>query len=261
MLGVPATIPELQPPTVFHVGNFPVTNSFLMTVLIILLIIIFVVVLNKKIKNIPGTLQNIVEILYGGMLGLIDQITQSRKISERIFPLIASLFVYIGISNIIGLIPGLTSITFGDVELFRSPTSDFNTTFALATAMVLLVQWVSIKDWGLLGYLGKFVQIKEVWQGFRKGAGEGMIAVINFLIGLLDIISEIAKVVSLSMRLFGNIYAGEILMAIILGSLAYVLPAVWMGMNLFVGIIQALVFGSLVAAYYTLAKKPEENNE
>ena len=258
-LTIDATTPSLQPPVVFWVGEFPVTSSFLMIVLVTVLLVVFSVIIRRTLKMVPGKFQSSVEMLYEGMETLINQITRNKDVTDKIFPLIASLFVFVGISNIIGLVPGITSISWNGVDIFRSPTSDFNTTFALATAMVLLVQWVSIKDWGLLGYLGKFVQIKEVWQGFKKGIGEGAIAFINFLIGLLDIVSEIAKIVSLSMRLFGNIYAGEILAAIILGGLAYALPAVWMSMNIFVGIIQALVFGSLVAAYYTLAKRPGDN--
>ncbi len=258
-LTIDAATPSLQPPIVFWVGQFPVTSSFLMILLIVFLTGLVGIIISRSAKQIPGTFQSIVELLYEGMESLVNQITRSRKTTEKIFPLIAALFLFVGVSNLIGLIPGITSIQFDGVELFRSPTSDFNTTFALATAMVLLVQWISIRDWGLFGYIGKFVQIKEVVQGFRKSIGDGAIAFINFLIGLLDVISEIAKVVSLSMRLFGNIYAGEILAVIILGGLAYGLPAVWMGMNMFVGVIQALVFGALVAAYYTLAQRPEDD--
>ena len=127
--------------------------------------------------------------------------------------------------------------------------------------MMILVQIESVRDWGIFGYIGKYVQVKEVWKGFKKGTGEGMVAVVNFIIGLLDVISEIAKVVSLSVRLFGNIYAGEILMTILLGAFAYALPSVWLGMNIFVGVIQALVFGSLVAAYYVIAQRPKEDSE
>ena len=84
--------------------------------------------------------------------------------------------------------------------------------------------------------------------------------IINFLIGLLDIITEVARVISLSIRLFGNMFAGEMLTVIILGFVAYGLPVVWMSMSLLVGVIQAMVFGSLTAAYYMLAVQNIEEN-
>ena len=250
-------IPNIQPATIFSIGDFPISSSFLMINLITILLVIFLLWFNKVLKVTPDKVQTVVEMLLDGIMGLIDQITNKRSVSEKIFPMIATLFIFVGISNLIGLFPGLTSITIDGVALFRTPTTDFNTTFSIATALMLLVQIQSIIDWGLFGYIGRFIQIKGIWIGFRKGFGEGMISIINFLIGLLDIVSEIAKVVSLSVRLFGNIYAGEILMVIIMGAFAYGLPAVWLGMNLFTGIIQALVFGALIAAYYGTALKEE----
>ena len=84
------------------------------------------------------------------------------------------------------------------------------------------------------------------------------IALIDFFVGVLDIIGEVAKVISLSLRLFGNMFAGQVLALILLGALAYIVPSVWLAMNLFVGVLQALVFSALVAAYYMLAVKPDE---
>ncbi|MGB0757255.1 MAG: F0F1 ATP synthase subunit A [Patescibacteria group bacterium] len=254
---VPGTIPEIQPDTLFMIGNFPVTNALLMINLMTVVLVIFLIWFNRNLSIKPGKAQAVVEIFLEGILNLIDQITGKREVSEKIFPMIATLFIFVGVSNLIGLIPGFTSITVGDMPLFRTPTTDFNTTFALALAMMILVQLQSLIDWGIFGYIGRFIKVKEIITGFKEGFGAGAIAIIDFLIGLLDIISEIAKVVSLSVRLFGNIYAGEILMVIILGGLAYGLPAVWLGMNIFTGVIQALVFGALVAAYYGTAIKQE----
>jgi len=156
------------------------------------------------------------------------------------------------------LIPGLSAITYNGVSIFRTPTNDFNMTFSIALAMVILANIMSIRDFGLFGHIGKFVKIKEVVEGFRKSIGAGLLAIIDFFIGLLDIVSEFAKVISLSLRLFGNMYAGEVLAAIFLGALAILIPAPWTAMNLLVGILQAMVFGSLTAAYITLAIATQE---
>ncbi len=254
---VAGEIPNIQPETIFMIGNFPVTNSFLMINLITVLLVIFFVCFYIILKIKPQAMQTVIEMFLDSIMRLIDQITGKRSVSEKIFPMITSLFIFVGIANLIGLIPGLTSITVNGFSIFRTPTTDFNTTFSIALVMIVLIQIQSIIDWGIFGYIGRFIQVRGIIEGFKKGLGEGMIAIINFLIGLLDIISEIAKVVSLSVRLFGNIYAGEILMVIILGAFAYALPAVWLGMNLFTGIIQALVFGALTAAYYGTALKEE----
>jgi len=200
-------------------------------------------------------LQAICEMLYEGMHALILQLTDSKKVTAKIFPLTAALFIFIGISNTISFIPGFGSILWDEVSIFRTPTSDFNTTFGLAVSMILLIQIQSLRDWGFFGYIGRFVQIKEVIQGFRKGIGEGMLSIIHFLIGLLDVVSELAKIISLSVRLFGNLFAGEMMAVLVMGAFAYGLPAVWSGVSLFTGAVQAIVFGSLVSVYYTLAMK------
>jgi F-type H+-transporting ATPase subunit a len=192
---------------------------------------------------------------------LIQQITASEKHAKRVFPIIGAMLVYLTIANLIGLIPGLSEFTYNGTPVFRSPTADFNTTFGLAFGAILVLQFVSIKDYGLFGHIGKFFKFKEVYQGFRKGVSAGFVALIDFFVGVLDIIGELAKIISLALRLFGNMYAGNVLMVIIMGALAYVLPAVWLGMNIFVGILQAMVFSALVAAYYMLAIKPEDEEE
>ena len=123
--------------------------------------------------------------------------------------------------------------------------------------MILLIQLASIRDYGIFGYLGKFFQFKQVWVAFRKSIKDGMLAIIEFMIGLLDIVSEIAKVVSLSLRLFGNMYAGQVLATVILAGFAYGLPAIWMSLSVLSAVVQTLVFALLVTAYYSISVKGE----
>jgi len=251
-------ITNINPETVFMVGNFKITNTTLLSVFITILLLSFCFIIIRKIKVKPNKTQTTIEIIYEGMAGFITQITNSKKHTERIYPLIATIFVYIGISNLISLVPGLTAIQINSTPLFRSPTTDFNTTFGLALGAIFLLQIVSIIDWGFLNHLGKFFKFKEVYLGFRKGIKDGLMSIIDFVIGLMDIIGEIAKVVSLSLRLFGNMYAGEVLATLILSAFAFVLPITWSAMSILSGVVQALVFGSLITAYYMLAIKPEE---
>jgi len=260
-IGIVRDIPSLEPDVVFSIAGFPIASSTLMILLITLIVALLSGIAIRRFAVKPGKFQTAIELLYEQVVGLVDQITQSRKHSERIFPIIGAMLVYLTIANLIGVIPGLTEITYEGSPIFRSPTADFNTTFGLAFAAVLVLQFVSIKDYGVLGHLGKFIKLKEVYQGFKKGISSGLVSLIDFFVGLLDIIGEIAKIVSLALRLFGNMYAGNVLMVIIFGAISVVLPAVWLGMNIFVGVLQAMVFSALVAAYYMLAVKPEAEEE
>lgn len=251
-------ISSVNPETIFSIGSFRISNTTLLSLLILFALIGFCFFSVRKFKLRPNKTQTLVEFLVEQMIGLISQITGSKKHAEIIFPLVASMFVYIGISNLISIVPGLTSITIDGKALFRSPTADFNTTFGLALGSIVLLNFISLRDYGFFGYIGKFFKFKDIVLGFKKGIMDGFMAIIDFGIGLLDIVGEIAKIVSLSLRLFGNMYAGEVLATLILGAFAYVLPLTWTAMSLLSGVIQALVFGSLVTAYYMLAIKPED---
>ncbi|MDP3955654.1 MAG: F0F1 ATP synthase subunit A [bacterium] len=257
-IGIEQAIPSVAPDILGYFFGFPISNDVLLSFLITIIFILFGIWFKRRISMVPGRAQSLIEIMYDQIAELVDQVTGKREISERILPLIGSLFVYIATANLITVLPGLTSITYGGVAIFRTPTSALNTTLALAFAMIVLTQMVSIRDWGFWGHIGKYIQIKGLIEGFKKGIGPGFFSVIEFLVGLLDIVSETARVVSLSLRLFGNMYAGEVLLVILMAAVAYVVPVLWLGLSIFFGLVQAVVFGALVAAYYTLALKQEE---
>jgi F-type H+-transporting ATPase subunit a len=257
-LRIKRNIIPVESETIFSIGSFPVTNSSLMLVVVLCVVAITGILLTRWLKLNPGRFQNVLELLYEKVLGAVTGITGSKERAEKIFPLIGAIFVFIILSNALLFIPGLSSLTFHDKNIFRTATSDFNTTFGLAVAMALFIQYINIKEVGIFEYLGKFFQFHLVYKGFKQGIGQGFVSIINFLIGLLDIVSEFAKVVSLSLRLFGNMFAGEVLAIVIIGGLAFGLPAIWMSMNLLAAVVQTLVFSFLVTAYYTMALKPEE---
>jgi len=260
-LRVQSEVIPVKPETVFTIGSFEVTNSIMLGVVITVLLAFFVLMLKSRLSLKPSKLQTVVEMAVESMLDLISQITNSRKKALALLPLLGTIFVFFMISNLITLIPGLGQLTYNGVSVFRGPTNDFNMTFSVALAVVVITQIMSIKQFGVFGHLGKYFKFKELYLGFKKGIGDGMVAVIDFLIGLLDIISELAKVFSLSLRLFGNMFAGEILLALLLGGFALIVPTVWLGMNLLVGVIQAIVFGALSAAYFSMATEDSEPEE
>lgn len=244
--------------TIFRIAGFPINNSTLFMILILVLIALLCFFVIRRFKLNPNKTQCVVEIIYEGIEDILLQLTGSRRKASALFPFIGALFIFVGAANLLSIVPGLTSFIWDGKPAFRAPTADFNTTFSLAVSAIFIIQLASIRDYGFFGYIGKFLKFKEVCLGFKKGLGEGFISIIDFLIGLLDIIGEIAKIISLSLRLFGNIYAGIVLMTVIFGYLAYLLPSAWMALGLLSAVVQTIVFGSLVAAYYILATKPKE---
>jgi F-type H+-transporting ATPase subunit a len=253
--------PTVQPEILFNIINFPVTNSMLTALLvsIILIIFIFFVRQNYKFAGLTNKIQTLAEIAVDSFINLLSQITGNRERAKELLPLIGSLFLFLGISNMITLIPFFSSIFYQGVALFRTPSNDFNLTFSLALSMVLLTNFASLQKFGVFGHLGKFFKFKGIFLGFKQGIGPGVMAIVDFLIGLLDIISEFAKIISLSLRLFGNMYAGDVLLVILYGAFALAVPNLWVAMCLLSAVLQALVFGSLTAAYYTLAVESIES--
>jgi F-type H+-transporting ATPase subunit a len=254
-------IAGIEPEFIFSIGSFPIANSTFL--LFVGAIVLFVVTFftHRSFVLFPNKSQSFLEIVYETLVEFIDKVVGDTALSRKIFPLLGSLFVFITLSNLIGLIPGVANITYEGTAIFRTPTADFNTTFALALGAMAVIQYASIKTWGLWGYINRFIKIEDLVKGFKKGFGSGMMAVVDFFIGILDIIGEVAKVFSLSLRLFGNMYAGEVLAVILLGAFAYIIPSLWLAMNILQAFIQALVFGTLVVVFYMLALKPASATE
>lgn len=261
-LQIPSEKPALQPETVFHIGDWPITNAMLLLWLMTIILVIIALAIKHKAAIKPsGRFMHIVEIIYGAMYGLVKNLAGGDKYVRAVFPLTGALFIFIGFGNLIGLTPVINGITYRGIAVFRTPTNDFNVTFSLALGMVILVQLISIRDWGFFGHLGKYIKIKEVILGFKKSVGAGFMSLIDLFIGFTDIIAEIARVISLSLRLFGNMYAGDFLTVILFGALAYGLPSVWLAMNLLVAVVQAMIFGSLTTIYYVMARKEVETSQ
>lgn len=253
--------PELKPETLFSVFSFPITNVFTMSWLVIFILLVITFLVRRNLKPIPSTLQMIVEIVIEGLFNVIKGIVDSNRATRFLLPLIGALFLFLILGNLLGLIlPGLTAISFNGVPFFRTPSTDFNMTFALALGMSILTHIMSIYAGGFFNHLGKFFPVHKVFHGFKQGIGKGMMSLVDLFIGLMDVVSEIAKVISLSMRLFGNLYAGEVMMAILYGLIATVIPAAWIGMSLLSGTVQAVVFAMLATVFYSLMveKLPEK---
>jgi len=240
----------------FRLGHFTVTNSLLNAWIAVGIFVVFAFIASRRKSIVPHGIHNAIEALFEGMLGEVQKVTGDRKRAMAFFPIFATLFLYILVNNWMGLIPGTGTIGLSGEEfipLFRPAAADLNFTLAIAVFSVVLVQLVGIRATGFMNYVSKFINIRGIIWAIPKGPMAIVIAIIEFFVGLIEIVSEVAKVVSLSLRLFGNVFAGEILISVMLSLFAFILPVPFMFLEVLVGLIQATVFAMLVLVFLTVA--------
>ena len=241
---------SLVPEVITEIGGFPITNSFLMMLVVSVVIIIGALILNKKKSEVPRGFQNLMESVLEGLFNLVDSVTGDREQTKKFFPIVATIFIVIILSNWIELVPGLGTIGLNQLhhgeEVFvpfvRSPSADLNMTAAIAIFAVIAAQVMGVMALGIKKYAGKFFI-----SPFKKPY------FIGTFVGILEIISEFAKIISFSFRLFGNIFAGEVLLLVMLTLVPLFVPLPFLFLEIFVGFIQALVFSMLTLVFFKMA--------
>lgn len=281
LLPVPQAAIEVAPEPI---GLGPVTNALFTSIILSIILVTVAFFVGRKLQEKPGGFQNIVEVVIESLDGLVTSIAP-KKWAPTFFPIVATIFIYLLFANWISLLtPFLGSFGFvhptdhggvpvedvtfitgspeslhaeqghesaGEQEvlivpIFRAPSSDLNLTFALAITTMILVQVFGVWERGI-GYFGNFIRLG----GFaKKGI---MMGAIDLFVGLLEGVSEFAKVISFSFRLFGNIFAGEVVLIVISSLVSLLLLLVFFGLEIFVGIIQAFVFFILSLVFYSIA--------
>jgi F-type H+-transporting ATPase subunit a len=255
---------------IFQIKSFTVTNSLLNSWLAVFIIILISIILGKKISKVPKGIQTWAETVLNGALNMADSVTGDRKKTWKIFPVVFAIFLFILINNWLGLLPGIGSIGFIEaaeghqvfVPLFRGATADLNTTLALALFAVFGSNIFGIVVVGFWKFINKYLNFHaflEIPKKIRKDPAIIIVNPIKAFVGLIEVIGEIAKVASLSFRLFGNVFAGEVLLSAMAVILAYGLPIPFMFLELIVGIIQALIFAMLTLVYFSIASTAEEH--
>lgn len=245
------------PDILFKIGSFPVTNTVAMVVLNLLLIILFALwVRTFTVKN-PSKLQLFLEETIKFLENFFSNIVGIPHLAKEIVPITTALTLYLLLNNLLPiLLPFISAITIQDIHghavpLFRIATSDLNTTLSLSLGVFLIGIGYAFKKIGFFAHITKYIQIPQLIKESKKGVGGFFNGLIMFVVGLLEIISELARILSLCLRLFGNIFAGELLLTVVLGTFAIGLPAFVLLFGVLVGCIQAIVFGSLVSANMT----------
>ena len=229
---------SMAPEPIFKIAGFAITNSILTTLLVMLFLFVVSWLGTRRMSLVPESrLQNLLEWVVEFLLNLSEN-TAGRRVGRKVFPLIATLFIFILAANWTGLLPGFGSIYVVEhngahVPLLRAATSDMNTTAAMALIAITVVQVVGFTINGTRNYL------KEMTT--------------PVFLTPIHLIGELSHIISLTARLFGNIFGGEVLMVVMYSLVPYFVPAIFLGLEAFFGFIQALIFSVLTIVYITLA--------
>ncbi len=245
-------IPTLAPEVLFNIGGLPVTNTMVNASLATLIFLVIGIIIYRNTHLKPRGTQNFIEYFLEILLGYFDQVTGERKKTIRFLPIVGSVFFFILLSNWLGLLPGTGSITVGHTMLLRPANTDLNLTLAMALVAVVSSHVFGLITVGVFTHINKFIQIGSLVKSIKKGPIGIFTAVIEFAVGLIEIVSELSKVLSLSLRLFGNIFAGEVLISVIGTLVGLLVPTPFMLLELLVGLIQASVFTMLTLVYLTV---------
>ncbi len=257
-------------PTVFHIGGFPITNSMLVTWIVAVVVIVFAQVAMRNVKEVPDGAQNFWELLVETLYNFLEDII-GADLAKKTFWFFATIFIFILFTNWFGLIPGVGTILVhtddGMQPLLRGGNADLNMTFAMsAIFMVLWLIW-ALQFNGIWGFALHIFGPKGESTGFIKY----MMIVIFFLVGFLELISIAFRPISLSFRLYGNVFAGENLleaMSKVVQQPAWakavfsaLLPVPFYFLELLVGLVQAFVFMLLTTVFTALICSHEEGHE
>ncbi len=233
----------LKAEEVGHFLGIPVTNTMLVSWLVVFVLVVTAVLVGTRLRKIPSRTQTFFEMVFGFALDYMEEVLHSRVLAIRLFPLIVTLFLFILLGNLSGLIPGIGSIGFFEeshnqqhfVALFHPVSTDLNVTLALALVAFFSIEIAGISYLGFFTYLGKFFNFRSF---------------IGFLVGIIELISEFARLISFSFRLFGNMFAGKTLILVAMFFFPYLLPVPLMLYEVGVGVIQASIF-ALLTLFFT----------
>ena len=250
----------LKAAPLFTIGKFTVTNSMLVTWVVAAAIIVFAQLATREIKPVPAGIQNFWEWMVEGLYNFLESVIGSHLV-RKTFWFFATIFIFILFLNWFGLIPGVGTIGWGhhdpatnafhvDRPLLRGANADLNLTFAMA--VVFFALWIvwALQENGFGGFVLHLFGPK----GESKGILKILMIIVFFMVGWLEIVSILFRPISLSFRLYGNVYAGENMlesMAHLVPALSWLIPIPFYFMELLVGVVQALVF-MLLTAVFTL---------
>ncbi|MBI4079862.1 F0F1 ATP synthase subunit A [Candidatus Kaiserbacteria bacterium] len=220
--------------------GIPITNALVTSWVVIGLLVIFAFVFSSRLSMVPGRLQTLVEDAFSYVYDYVAETLGSRELAHKFFPLLMTIFLFLFIGNMIHFVPGIGSIEYAGEPLLRAPATDLAVPLTLALISFIVVEITGILAIGAIKYGGKFVV-----NPFKNPMG--------FAVGLVELVSELVRVISLSFRLFGNILAGEVIIGVAIFFAPYLGPLPLMLFEIFIGFLQAAIFALLTLFYIKLA--------
>ncbi len=256
--------PELPAETVFHIGALGVTNTMLAAWLTTAFLAVMCWLITRKMKLIPGRLQMVFEFLLGWVYNFCETVAGEKNV-RTFFPLVCTIFLFVMFNAYLGLLPFFGSVTWateeGAVHILRPANTDINVPLALALITFVMTWYFGFKKHGF-GYLSQFFQFgplfRDIGKMFTGKTKFNFMSIfngaINIFVGLLEFISQLIRVLSLTFRLFGNMTAGEILLLMMTFLVPFLVSDFFYTLELLIGFVQALVFGGLTLVYLSMAE-------
>jgi F-type H+-transporting ATPase subunit a len=266
------TTPQVELPSegIFHISAFTVTNTLIASWLTIIVLAVLFYFSTRKMKLIPGGLQNFAEFIVETMLNFVKGVAGEKQ-ARTLFPIVATIFLYVLTNAWLALLPffgtiGITEHNGAFLPFLRAANTDINLTFSIALISFILIEYWGLRSLGSLRYLNSFLNLGQLRDGFKslfrgkiKPAFSGIFfGFINLFIGGIEALSHLIRIVSFTFRLFGNMTAGEILLLIVTFLVPFVVSIGVYGLELLVGILQALIFAGLTLVFGIIAMAPHE---
>ena len=265
---------QIQPEVIFYIGPFPITNALIGTWISIIALLLVFYLGTRRRNLIPSGMQNVVEWIVEYLLNLTEGVSGKVK-AKKFFPLVATFFIFILFCNLLDIFPGVDTIGTVNLEALRlshlsAPTtlfllgdysdkltpwvrpgtSDLNLTLAMALVSVIVTQIFGFYTLGAKQHLSKYFNFKAFKHGFQGP--------IEFFVGLIELVTEISRILSFSFRLFGNIFAGSAVLAVFAWLLPSVSDAIFIPLEIFVGFVQALIFALLTLVFLEIGTTSHE---
>ncbi|OIO49043.1 MAG: hypothetical protein AUJ34_01935 [Parcubacteria group bacterium CG1_02_41_12] len=228
----------LTPKILTYVAGFPITNTFWVTILLTFILIFVFFIGTRKMKEVPKGLQLWLEIIVDGSKSFMKESMNNDKATNRLHPFVLTILLLFLFGNLLSFIPGLTSLTYNGDPIYRTATTDYNLILILSLVFLTVAQVVNVMTGGIWGYIKRFINFKSP---------------LDFILGFFEIIGELAKLISVSFRFFGNAFAAEVLIAVLLFIFPYVLPLPFMMILLLSSIVQPAVFALLIMIYIQMS--------
>lgn len=225
----------LKPEILGFYKNLPITNTLLVSWVVMLFLTILSLIATTKVRLVPSGIQNLMEAVIEPFYALVHDLSGERK-AKIFFPFVATFFLYILVGNWLGLLPGFGTITYHKEVFLRAPNSDLNMTLGLALVSVVMTHLFALRYLGLWDYFARWISLNPIF----------------LFVGILEVVSEVTKLVSLSFRLFGNIFAGEVVLSTVAGIFAFIIPLPFYFLEIIVGFVQAAVFAMLTLVFMVL---------